>query len=95
MPIQFEPIPRGAIRIPLPDVRQDTNATCGAASLQAICLYYGVGPVEEEDIAKDMRMNLRLGSDPSHIQRAAEKYGLNFNEERGMSNHTLKKHIQK
>ena len=42
MPRHYCPIPRGAIRSPVPDVSQETDYSCGASSLQAsgeaVCL---------------------------------------------------------
>ena len=43
----FHPIPKGAIRVPVPDTSQQTDSTCGASSLQAVCKYFGVGPDDE------------------------------------------------
>ena len=69
-------IPRGAVKIPIPDAPQETNYTCGAAALRAICHYYGVGPSDERVIAKDMSVDPRVGANPNQIIEAAQKYGL-------------------
>jgi predicted double-glycine peptidase len=70
-------IPKGAIKIPIPDAPQETDYTCGAAALQAICHYYGVGPGDEHIIAKDMAIDPRVGANPDQVIKAARKYGLN------------------
>lgn len=88
----FKSIPKGAIKIPIPDTRQIEDYTCGASALQAVCGYYGVGPEEEYEYVKDMKMG-QDGSDPEHICRAAKKYGLHFNEIQPMSINQLKKYL--
>jgi predicted double-glycine peptidase len=70
-------IPKGAIRIPVPDTRQQTDYTCGAASLRAVCEYFGVGPRTEREFVADMGMPV-TGADPQHFIRALKRYGLRF-----------------
>jgi predicted double-glycine peptidase len=81
---RFWTIPRGAIRIPIPDTRQDRDFSCGASSLLSVCLYYGVGPVEESAIVRDSGMSER-GANPEHLVRVAAKYGLKTKETQPMS----------
>jgi predicted double-glycine peptidase len=69
-------IPEGAIKIPIPDAPQETDYTCGAAALHAICHYYGVGPGDEHIIAKDMAIDPRVGANPDQVIKAVRKYGL-------------------
>ncbi|HVF40737.1 MAG TPA: C39 family peptidase [Gemmatimonadaceae bacterium] len=71
-----QPIRRGVIRIPLPDTIQQTDYSCGAACLQAVCRYYGVGGEDEWEFVKALRMDKRTGSHPFQIARAAKAYGL-------------------
>jgi predicted double-glycine peptidase len=89
MPPRHHSIPRNAIRIPVPDTTQQTDYTCGASSLQAVCKYFGVGPDWEPDFKDDMGMP-RSGADPEHIVRAVRKYGLKFKEYSPMSLAQLK-----
>jgi predicted double-glycine peptidase len=89
MPSDYHDIPPRAIRIPVPDTTQQTDYTCGASALQAVCKYYGVGPDEEPEFAEDMGMP-RTGSDPEHIVRAVEKYRLRYQEFYPMSRRQLK-----
>jgi len=78
-------IPVGAIHIPVPDVTQQTEYSCGAASLEAICKYYGVGKDDEWEFVKDLRMDTRVGSHPFQIIRLAKKYGLSVHPYEKMS----------
>ena len=83
-------IPRGAIKIELPGVTQRTDATCGAAALQAICAYYGVGPDEERAVVRDLGMDPRTGSHPDQLVRAARRYGLRVEEHQPMTRAALR-----
>jgi predicted double-glycine peptidase len=76
MSAKYKAIPEGAIKVPLPDTRQGEDYSCGASALQAISGYFGVGPEEEEDYVRDLKMDTRVGSHPFQIIRAAKKYGL-------------------
>src|SRR5688572_14732262 len=70
-------IPRGAIRIPVPDTVQQTDWTCGAASVRAICGYFGCGPSTERQYKLDMSIP-RAGADPEHLMWGFLRYGLDF-----------------
>ena len=72
----YHPIPRGAIRICLPDTTQQEDYSCGASCLQSICKYYGVGPDDEWEFVDALGMDYRIGSHPFQIIRAANRYGL-------------------
>lgn len=67
-------LPPDALRVP--NVRQATEYTCGAAALQAVLTYWGVFDGGESKLAK------RLGSDPvngtkvSAMLKAARELGL-------------------
>lgn len=88
-------IPRGAIKVELPGVTQRTDSTCGAAALQAICGYYGVGPDEESRFVKDLAMDGRIGSHPYQIARAARRYGLTIEEHQPMAAATLRRNLDR
>ena len=81
---------KGAIRIPLPDTTQQEDYSCGAACLQAVCKYFGVGPEDEWEYVEALRMDKKVGSHPFQIVRAARRYGLRFREKLGMSLADLK-----
>lgn len=87
-------IPSGAVRIPVPDTRQQTGYTCGAAALRAVCEYFGVGPRTEREFAADMKMS-SAGADPEHLIRALKKYGLNYKPFHRMSLRGLKSSVDR
>jgi hypothetical protein len=59
----YRKVPKKAIKIDLPNATQITDYTCGAAALQSICAYYGVGPEDEWDFEAQMGMPT-TGADP-------------------------------
>jgi predicted double-glycine peptidase len=71
------PIPTGAVRIPVPDTLQQTDWTCGAASVRAICGYFGCGASTERQYRLDMGIP-RAGADPEHLMWGLVRYGLDF-----------------
>lgn len=81
----FHSVPRGAIRVPLPDATQQEDYSCGASALQSICKYYGVGPNEEWEFVNALGMDRRIGSHPHQIVRLARGLGLRCNERCPMS----------
>ena len=55
----FRLVPAGSIRIPLRDVQQPNDYSCGAACFMAVCSYYNVGP---KDMARsNLKCNNRKG----------------------------------
>jgi predicted double-glycine peptidase len=93
MPTRYHPISEKAVRIPLPDVRQKTDWSCGASALQAVAGYFGVGPPEEQDFAKDMQVDPRVGTHPHQIESAARAYGLKVHSHVGMRDEELKSYL--
>ncbi len=61
MSAKYKAIPEGAIKVSVPDTRQGEDYSCGASALQAISGYSGVGPEEEEDYVRDLKMDTRVG----------------------------------
>ena len=92
---RFHSIPRGAIRIPLPDATQQKDYSCGAASLQSICKYYGVGPNEEWEFVDALGMDRRVGSHPHQITRLARRLGLSYREYCPMTLDQLRRELSK
>jgi predicted double-glycine peptidase len=70
--------------IELPSTVQATGHTCGAAALLSICSYYGRGPSTEAEVVADMGFG-EDGSDPAHVLRALERYGMHSREYRPMT----------
>lgn len=83
----------GAIKVPLPNIVQHTNFTCGAAALQAVCAYFGVGPDFEYDYVKELGTWLLGSTNPEYIVTAAKRYGLQTSVKGGMSMDELKGYL--
>jgi hypothetical protein len=86
-------IPVAAIKIPLPDIEQPDEFSCGAASLMSICSYYDVGSNYMEAFKQALEADPEDGIYYRNIARYAEKLGLKAEICRGMSVAALKKHI--
>ena len=68
----------GALNLALfsmPDTRQSTEYSCGAASLQAVLGYWG-RDIGEEDIREMLNTNEESGTYPDDIIRVAQALGL-------------------
>jgi hypothetical protein len=59
---KYAAIPPDAIKVPLPDVQQPDDDSCGAASLMAIFAYYGLGPEDFESFEKEVHTNKKTGT---------------------------------
>jgi len=59
----------------IPDVRQSTNYTCGAAALQAILSYWGIDE-REDRLAARLHSTPEAGTHPLDILRVAREFGL-------------------
>jgi predicted double-glycine peptidase len=59
----------------VPDVRQDTDYSCGASALQAVLAYWGID-VRESTLIKALRTDPKNGTRPEEIIRVARDYGL-------------------
>ena len=76
---RYHTIPPGAVRVPIPDVIQKTQFSCGAAVLMAVARYYGCGPNYESDFIEELRkagMDLRVGAHPPQLQEVARRLKL-------------------
>lgn len=67
---------RGPKLLLLPDVRQALTYTCGAASLQAILVYFGKSDDRELYLADELNTSSDWGTEPKDIKRVAEEFGL-------------------
>jgi len=69
--------PRLATELPagLPDVRQSTNYSCGAAALQAVLSYWGTSEREDRLMAR-LHTTPQYGTNPDDIVRVAREFGL-------------------
>ncbi|MCK7482927.1 MAG: cysteine peptidase family C39 domain-containing protein [Candidatus Moduliflexus flocculans] len=59
----------------MPDVRQSTGYTCGAAALQAVLAYWGMSE-REDRLAARLRSTPEAGTHPDDIVRVAREFGL-------------------
>jgi len=59
----------------VPDVRQSTGYTCGAAALQAVLSYWGTSE-REDRLAARLRSTPDAGTHPLDIVRVAGEFGL-------------------
>lgn len=92
---EFVAIPKDAVRIHIPDVRQRTNYSCGAACLQAVARYYGIKPfAREQDFVKLTEMDPKVGSHPDQIVLAAKRLGLSATYKYGMTHDEVKQYLE-
>jgi len=68
----------------IPDVRQSTGFSCGAAALQAVLAYWGVQEREDRLIAR-LRSTPEQGTHPDDIVRVAREFGLKAELHEGLS----------
>ena len=59
----------------IPDVRQSTDYTCGAAALQAVLSYWGTDE-REDRLAARLKSTPEAGTHPLEILRVAREFGL-------------------
>jgi len=68
----------------VPDVRQSTNYSCGAAALQAVLHYWRID-VREGDLMADLGSDPERGTPPEAILRVAGRLGLKAELREGLS----------
>lgn len=68
----------------VPDVRQSTGYTCGAAALQAVLAYWGF-PEREDRLAARLRSTPEAGTHPLDIVRVAREFGLQADLREGLA----------
>jgi predicted double-glycine peptidase len=61
--------------LPVPDTRQCTTYSCGAAALQAVLMYWGIEYVESDLMAR-LNTDPQNGTNPRDIVRVAQEEGL-------------------
>ncbi len=59
----------------VPDVRQSTTYSCGAAALQAVLSYYGITK-RERDLMDMLKTTEEAGTSPDNIVRVAKELGF-------------------
>ena len=93
MPQPFARIRDGAIKVPIPNVQQMEEYTCGAAAFQAVCCYFGVGPSDADDYVELLKSDPKNGTKPEQIVNWARKFGLTAECAENMSDAELKAHL--
>jgi len=88
-------IPKNAIKIALPQIRQQKCYSCGASALHVICKYFKVGYRKEEDYRKLLNTTYKLGTCPKNIVEGAKTLGLKAILRSNMSLKRLKIHLDK
>jgi predicted double-glycine peptidase len=74
----------------VPDVRQSTDSSCGAAALQAVLAYWGISEREDRLIARLHGTPLQ-GIHPDDIVRGAREFGLQAELREGLGLDDLEK----
>ncbi len=90
----IQPLPGGEedpIKIHLPEVRQSTNYSCGAACLMSVCLYHGIGPQTEEEFIQFLPSDPIEGTNPANVIQLADRLGLTYEERQGLTVDQLRK----
>jgi len=79
-------LPRLASELPagIPDVRQSTGYSCGAAALQAVLAYWGTSEREDRLMAR-LHTTPQNGTSPDNIVRVAREYGLKADLREGLT----------
>lgn len=88
-------IPKDAIKIAIPKVRQQTYYSCGPAALKAIAKYFQVGTDDEKDYIKLCKATKINGASPDNIAKAAIKLGLKVKVKEGMTLKELVSYLKK
>lgn len=78
----------------MPDTRQSTEYSCGAASLQAVLGYWG-RDIGEEDIREMLNTNEESGTYPDDIIRVARALGLEADYKENMTLDDLEGYVAK
>lgn len=78
----------------MPDTRQSTEYSCGAAALQAVAGYWG-RDIGEEDMREMLNTNPESGTYPDDIIRVAGEMGLNATYQENLTVSDLKAYLEK
>ncbi|MHB8095913.1 MAG: C39 family peptidase [Candidatus Aminicenantales bacterium] len=77
----------------VPDVRQSTAYSCGAAALQAVLCYWGI-EAREDSLMKALGTNEEAGTSPDNILRVAGENGLQASIREGMTLEDLERSVR-
>lgn len=79
--------------LPVPDTRQGTSYSCGAAALRSVLAYYGTD-VSEEELMEQLGTTPEQGTRPEALIRVARFYGLEAELRQGVTFDDLEKEIK-
>jgi len=77
----------------VPDVRQSTTYSCGAAALQAVLCYWGI-EAREDSLMRALGTNEEAGTSPDNILRVAGECGLQASIREGMTLEDLERSVR-
>jgi predicted double-glycine peptidase len=88
-------IPKGAIKVPVLNVRQQTRFSCGAAVLHTVCTYWGIESDNEFDYIEALESDPQMGTPPDRIITFARQRGLKAKEQHDMTIADLKYNLDR
>lgn len=92
---EYKRIPKGVIKVPVPNVQQTTNFSCGAAATQSVCCYFGVGPDEQDEYMQKLKAVPDGGTAPADIVKFCKDHGLTAKAVENMTTDSLVAEIEK
>lgn len=90
----YKRIPDGVIKIPVPNVQQTTKFSCGAAVVQAVCCYFGVGPDDQDEYMEKLGTDPDGGTAPADIISFLKDHSLRAKAIKEMSLDDLKAYLE-
>lgn len=87
-------IPKNAIKINLPNGRQQTDYSCGASAFRIVCKHYMVWPATEREYMDLLNTTYRCGTDAEMMATEAKNFGFNVDFRIGMSMRRIKDHLR-
>lgn len=83
---------KGNLFLDFPDVRQNTDYTCGASSLQAILYYYGFS-YSEDQLATLLQSSYEIGTLPNNIIKFCRQLGFKVKAAHNMTMDQIKYYL--
>ena len=82
-----------SVRLSVPEERQATGYSCGAACLTSVARFFGVEPDTESEAIRELKSSPAAGSDPEHIVQVAHNHGLEGVALSGLTLADLREHL--
>lgn len=93
--MKYRKIPRGAIKVWLPDMQQPDDYSCGAAAFMSVAVKYEVGPERLETFKERLKTNEVNGTYYKDIELYANEIGLQARVFQHVTRARLKKWLRK